>query len=214
LKSLQYTETAFEYYTSGIESGKIWKITDPENFVAEHQYDTIYGTLSKIITAGDHGTNNVHQTQYNARGDLEHEINANGIKTAYGYNDNRQRTDTWEYDADNVEVARWHKEFDGNGDLIKETGPEGFSKRYAYNPFKKMTHAWTANETADPDDDPVITYEYDSRDWLVKTTDPMGRETLTDPLGWTVKTVNDITNRLPRHCMTRLTEEAREQGGG
>ncbi len=190
----QYDETAFDYYISGIEAGNLWKITDPENFSTEHEYDSTYGTLSKVITAGDNGSNNVHQTQYNARGDLEQESNANGIKTAFGYNQNRQRTDTIQYDESDAEVARHTRTFDANGDLVAETGPQGFEKRYAYNPFKKITHAWTVNDTADPNDDPVVTYEYDERDWLVKTTDPMGRET--------------VYEYYPNHQKSRITDPA------
>lgn len=144
--------------------GNLKTVTDADDNTTTYSYDT-YGNVSRI----DYPDATFETFVYNARGDLLSQTDRRGNATGFTYNNRRQLlTTTFPDTSTRTNV------YDSCGNPVSETDNKGNTTAYTYSPTnKRLTTVLptTAAGTA------TITHEYDTRDWLERTTDPLANET-------------------------------------
>lgn len=172
--------TNYQYKTAGAAIGRVWKMTTPEGLVAEVEYD---GNGHPDWTKKPGGY--VTDFTYNARGDLQQQIDPNLVTTAYLYNNRRQVTRTT-VDSGGADQAVEDIAYDDAGNVASVTAPEDnggqrFKTRSEYSPTKKVRYSYSTDEDGEGVNDPVTEVRYDNRDWQKESLDPLSRLTTYTP---------------------------------
>ena len=138
-------------------------------------YDS-FGQLSTITYPGSLGTNSFVNS---STGDVLTNTNPRGFVTSFQYNLRRQLTNTVAPTNLTAKIA-----YDAVGNVLSTTDPRNFSKTNIWSPTR---HLLATTLPTTPQGVPVITNQYDSRDWLVRTLNP-----LQQPITYS----NDVAGRL------------------
>jgi RHS repeat-associated protein len=172
--------TTFVYKTTGAAIGRVWKVTDHDNLLTEHEYDS-NGHPDWIKNPGG------FQTQYTftQRGDLLNLTDSNNVTTAYLYNQRRQVTKITS-DPGGASEAVEDYFYNNQGLLERKTeaadnGGQRFSTRYEYSPTEKSRFTRTSDNDGEGANDPVTEVSYDGRDWQSQVIDPASRLTTFTP---------------------------------
>jgi RHS repeat-associated protein len=165
------------YIDSGAAAGRLWKTTDGDGRVTEITYDT-NGHPDWTKAPGGFLTDSV----YAANGNLQQQTDPKGIRTVYAYNARRQPVRIT-YDSGGANEAIEEFFYDNQGQLVRTLAPADLAgqrveQRTEYSPTLKPLRQFLRNETADESDDLVVEYGYDGNDWLIRSADALGRETL------------------------------------
>lgn len=142
-------------------NGDLQSITDAAGYTTTFGYDT--NGNRDLITYPDTTADSLI---FNNFGDVVSHTDRRGFVTTYTYNNRRQLTSVTFPDNSTQTFA-----YDAQGNLENSTDNLGNTTSYTYSPTKKRlttTLPTTAAGTG------VINETYDSRDWLITRTDPLG----------------------------------------
>ena len=143
--------------------GDLETVTDAESNTTTYSYD-VFGNVNRI----DYPDTTYETFVYNARGDLLSTTDPRGKTTSFTYDDQRRVLVTTFPDT-----STQIRTYDPSGNLASKTDNEENTTTYTYSSTQKLLTTSLPTTTAGT---AVIANEYDSRDWLVRTIDPMLHE--------------------------------------
>jgi RHS repeat-associated protein len=124
------------------------------------------GQLNSITNAGGLGSESFVN---NAFGDPTSHTDARGFATTFAYNNRRELTNTVAPTNVTTTVT-----FDANANILTTTDPRGFVLSNTWSVTRLLL---STTLPAVPQGSPVITSIYDSRDWLARSQNPLGKNT-------------------------------------
>jgi RHS repeat-associated protein len=160
--------TTFTYNTDGTLHSR----ADPGG-ATTYSYDT-WGQQSRVTHPADLG---VEGYVDNSLGDVLSHTNARGFVTSFQYDARRELTNTIAPSNLTERVV-----YDAAGNVAATTDARGFVTSNTWSATRKRL---ATTLPATPHGAPVITYAYDTRDWLARTVDPLQAATslTNDPAG-------------------------------
>lgn len=185
----------YSYTTSGALAGTLASKTDSGG-TTTYNYDSTYGQLTNITYPGSLGSEGFVNSSL---GDVTSHTDANGNITSYQYNKRRELTVTTMPTNLTVSVL-----YDAVGNVVTNTDARGNSTVSTWSPTRKLLATALPVIPAGP---PMVTNNYDGRDLLITTHDPLSNATsytndlaqrliaVTDPLLRTTKFGYDADGR-------------------
>jgi RHS repeat-associated protein len=169
--------TNYSYYLNGT----LHTQTDSGG-TTTYGYDN-YGQLSSITYPGTLGTN---LFMNNAVGDVRTNTNPRGFVTVFQYNNRRQLTSTT---APTNVVSTIV--YDAVGNTVSNVDARNFTTTEFWSPTRHLTG--TALPSV-PEGVPTLTNFYDTRDWLVRSLDPLQHATTNgyDPAQHVISTIDPL----------------------
>lgn len=175
--------------------GRLETVGDADNNTTTYSYNSD-GYRSRV----DYPDTTFETFTYNTRGDLLSRTDRRSNTTSFTYNKRRQLLVTTFPDTSTRTAV-----YDSCGNLVSETDNEGSTTTYTYSSTKKPLVTTLPTTTAGTG---TVTNEYDTRDWLESTTDPLTNEssytydaagrivTTTDPLNRATTQTYDVNGRV------------------
>jgi len=144
--------------------------------MTSYTYDSTYGQLIGISYPGSLGSESFAN---NSLGDVTNHTDARGFATGFQFNLRRQLTNSIAPTNITARVS-----YDSAGNVSSTTDARGNVTSNFWSATQKLL---ARKLPATPQGTPIVTNIYDSRDWLIRTLDPLQK---------TIQITNDLAGRL------------------
>jgi RHS repeat-associated protein len=173
----------YSYTASGALAGTLATKTDSGG-TTTYGYDSTYGQLISIAYPSGLGTNTYANSSF---GDVTSRTDGRGFITTFSYNNRRQLTNSVAPTNLVTKIA-----FDAVGNMASTTDRRG---NVTSNSWSATRHLLATALPSTSQGTPIVTNAYDSRDWLIRSTDPLQNTTLytNDAAGHLVVTTDPLS---------------------
>lgn len=173
----------YNYTTSGALAGTLASKTDSGG-TTTYGYDSTYGQLISIAYPNGLGTNTFVNSSF---GDVTSRTDGRGFITTFSYNNRRQLTNSVAPTNLVTKIA-----FDAVGNMASTTDRRG---SVTSNSWSATRHLLATTLPSTSQGTPIVTNAYDSRDWLIRSTDPLQNTTFytNDAAGHLVATTDPLS---------------------